>query len=270
MRAIILAAGRGVRLGETTIDRPKCLLDVGGQPLLYHSLAKLDACGVSETLVIVGHAAETLTAALKARRRPMQVRSISTPDFERRGSLGSLLTAVERTGTTSALLLESDILYDAGFLEAARSCGHSTILTADLSGSGDEVYVCADSDGRLAYLGNARPPDWRTKVLGEFAGISLLTEAALAAYADAARAWLAEGRNDAHYEEVLLELAGGVHPIAVRHCPGLPWTEVDNVADLTRAREQVWPRLAADEYDTAPPAKARKSGRGSATLQEPL
>jgi choline kinase len=244
MRAIILAAGRGTRLGRATIDRPKCLLEVGDRSLLHHSLAKLEQAGVSETIVVVGHAAEPLVEALDCQTGAMRTLSIATPNYEKRGSLGSLLTAVQQTGAASALLLESDLLYHPGFLTEGLSNSTSTLLTADISGSGDEVYVCADPGGRLTYLHKAPSPERRAQALGEFAGISLLLEATLIAYAETARRWLSEDRPDPHYEEVLLDLAGLGHSIGVKHCPGLPWTEVDNYADLIRARERIWPELA--------------------------
>jgi len=170
--------------------------------------------------------------------------AIPTPDYESRGSMGSLLTALEQTGSAPALLLESDLLYHPGFLAEAGSSSISTLLTADISGSGDEVYVCGDSGGQLVYLGKAASPERRAQALGEFAGISMLLETTLIPYGTTARRWLSENRLDPHYEEVLLDLAGKGHPIAVKHCPGLPWTEVDNLIDMARARERIWPRLA--------------------------
>ena len=245
-KAIVLAAGRGTRLGGATVDRPKCLLEVGGRSLLHRSLANLEKAGISETVVVVGHAARPLVEALDQRSGAMRVVPIPTPDYATRGSLGSLLTAIERTGTAPALVLESDLLYHRNFLDEALSGAASTLLTAGVSGSGDEVYVCASADRRLMYLGKAPSPERRALAVGEFAGISLLRESTLLAYAETARRWLTENRRDAHYEEALLELANAGHRIAVKHCPGLPWTEVDNRADLARARDRVWPELRTD------------------------
>ena len=38
MRAIILAAGRGSRMGDLTDEKPKCLLEVYGKPLIEHQI----------------------------------------------------------------------------------------------------------------------------------------------------------------------------------------------------------------------------------------
>ena len=48
MKAMLLAAGYGSRLGEITQKKPKCLVTVGGQPILGHWLEKLDQLGVNK------------------------------------------------------------------------------------------------------------------------------------------------------------------------------------------------------------------------------
>ena len=48
MKAMLLAAGYGSRLGEITNKKPKCLVAVGGQPILGHWLKKLDQLGVNK------------------------------------------------------------------------------------------------------------------------------------------------------------------------------------------------------------------------------
>ena len=47
MKAMLLAAGYGSRLGDITQKKPKCLVAVGGQPILGHLLDKLDHLGVT-------------------------------------------------------------------------------------------------------------------------------------------------------------------------------------------------------------------------------
>jgi bifunctional UDP-N-acetylglucosamine pyrophosphorylase/glucosamine-1-phosphate N-acetyltransferase len=61
IHVVILAAGKGTRMKSA---RPKVLHRVAGQPLIEHVLACAAAIGPSSTTVVVGHQAETLTAAL--------------------------------------------------------------------------------------------------------------------------------------------------------------------------------------------------------------
>jgi NDP-sugar pyrophosphorylase family protein len=55
MQAVILAGGRGERLMPLTADRPKCLVEVAGRPLIEHQLSWLAANGVLEVVVSCGY-----------------------------------------------------------------------------------------------------------------------------------------------------------------------------------------------------------------------
>jgi len=58
LRAVVLAAGRGVRLKPLTLTRPKQMLPVGGAPLLEWMLRRLGEAGVDEALVVTHHMEE--------------------------------------------------------------------------------------------------------------------------------------------------------------------------------------------------------------------
>ena len=60
MRGIILAAGRGSRMGDLTDDRPKCLVELAGRSLLSLQRAALAAVGVSRTAIVRGYRGEML------------------------------------------------------------------------------------------------------------------------------------------------------------------------------------------------------------------
>ena len=59
MKALVLAAGRGSRLGEETTESNKCMLRLFGKPLVQYSLENAVQAGVSEIVVVVGYRAET-------------------------------------------------------------------------------------------------------------------------------------------------------------------------------------------------------------------
>ncbi|MEM2917286.1 MAG: sugar phosphate nucleotidyltransferase [Candidatus Bathyarchaeia archaeon] len=60
MKAVVLAAGEGIRLRPLTTNRPKHLLPIGGKPLLEHVFACLKKNEITEALVIVHYKAEQL------------------------------------------------------------------------------------------------------------------------------------------------------------------------------------------------------------------
>ena len=63
-RAVLLAAGRGTRLGALTANYPKPLIQVGGQPIIGRLLSGVAAAGVRDVCLVTGHFAELLEADL--------------------------------------------------------------------------------------------------------------------------------------------------------------------------------------------------------------
>jgi NDP-sugar pyrophosphorylase family protein len=66
MKAMILAAGLGTRLGPLTNDRPKALVEVAGRTLLETTLRRLRSFGINEVIVNVHHFADMVVEYLRA------------------------------------------------------------------------------------------------------------------------------------------------------------------------------------------------------------
>src|SRR3569623_441699 len=62
MKAIIVAAGRGRRLGPETAEIPKCMVSVGGKPILHRQLEAMRAAGATEFVVVRGYLGERIRA----------------------------------------------------------------------------------------------------------------------------------------------------------------------------------------------------------------
>ena len=62
MKALILAAGRGSRLGELTVRENKCMLEVFGRPILDYNLVNAAKTSVREIVLVVGHRSDDVMA----------------------------------------------------------------------------------------------------------------------------------------------------------------------------------------------------------------
>src|SRR2546423_501673 len=60
MKAVILAGGRGTRLGSLTEALPKPMVPIAGQPLLEHQLGVLKRYGIDEVILSTGYRAEAV------------------------------------------------------------------------------------------------------------------------------------------------------------------------------------------------------------------
>ncbi|WP_083899891.1 bifunctional sugar-1-phosphate nucleotidylyltransferase/acetyltransferase [Haloferax denitrificans] len=65
MKAVILAAGEGVRLDPLTATRPKGMLPIGGKPLLQHIIESVAATGINDIVLVVGHKRERIQSHFK-------------------------------------------------------------------------------------------------------------------------------------------------------------------------------------------------------------
>ncbi|MEO6359391.1 MAG: phosphocholine cytidylyltransferase family protein [Sphingomicrobium sp.] len=95
MKAIILSAGQGSRLGPLTTDRPKCLIEFEGHSLLDWQLDVLAANGVDDAVVVTGFRDDQILASLARRSGGPRVRTIYNPFYKVADNLGSLYIARE-------------------------------------------------------------------------------------------------------------------------------------------------------------------------------
>ncbi len=60
MKAVILAAGKGTRMGPLTTDRPKVMLPIANRPLLEHIIVSIKAAGIKDFLIVIGYCREKI------------------------------------------------------------------------------------------------------------------------------------------------------------------------------------------------------------------
>jgi UDP-N-acetylglucosamine diphosphorylase/glucosamine-1-phosphate N-acetyltransferase len=60
VKAVLLAAGEGVRLQPVTATRPKHLIRVGGKPILQHCLEAVKACGITEAVIVTHYMGDAI------------------------------------------------------------------------------------------------------------------------------------------------------------------------------------------------------------------
>lgn len=101
--AIILAAGRGSRLGAATADAPKCLARVGGRQLLEWQLRAVCEVSIADVYVVGGYRADCL--------RSDRYQLVVNPLWYRTNVLGSLLCVSALLRTRPCLVIYSDIAF---------------------------------------------------------------------------------------------------------------------------------------------------------------
>lgn len=123
MRALILAAGRGSRLGERTQDRPKAMVELLGKPLFERALASLRQAGIDEIAVCTGYRAHAFA--------PYALPQFHNPDWQHSNMLASLLAAREWLQHGPVIVSYSDIFFPPQFVSALMQAIGGTVLACD-------------------------------------------------------------------------------------------------------------------------------------------
>ena len=110
-RAMILAAGRGERMGELTAGVPKPLLQVAGHYLIEYAIVQLKRAGVTEIVINVSHLAEQIQDALGNGAR-YGVNLLYSVEKERLETGGGILKALPLLGAAPFILLSADVICD--------------------------------------------------------------------------------------------------------------------------------------------------------------
>lgn len=238
--ALIVAAGRGIRMGPRGTLTPKGLLKINDTPLVARSVNLLQAKGVSRVRIVTGHLADQYEDIFGTMPG---VELVHNPDFATTGSLRSMMTGLEDL-SGPFVLLESDLIYETAALAPVLD-GPSTILVSGVTGSGDEVYIWTRDE--IIFDTMSKKIDAQPRAhFGELTGLSRFDAEDTERLKTAARAVLAEDAK-ADYEDSVIRLAQ-TRDIACTLIPDLAWSEVDTEEMLSRAIGTIWPRI--QERDT--------------------
>lgn len=111
MRAMILAAGRGDRMGKLTVNTPKPLLRINGHYLIDYAIANIKWAGIHEIVINISYHAEQIKTALGNGERH-GVSIIYSEEKERLETGGGIFQALPLLGSRPFLVMSSDIITD--------------------------------------------------------------------------------------------------------------------------------------------------------------
>ena len=170
MKAIILSAGQGSRLGHLTDERPKCLIEFGGRSLLDRQLDALAANGIDEAVVVTGFRDDQIEAALAARTGGPSVRTIFNPFFKVADNLGSLFVAREELAGDVLVWNGDTLVSDALMAKVVGNRGQQGIcVTIDRKDGYDEddmKVIRDEASGRLSAIGKRIPQGVNAESIG--------------------------------------------------------------------------------------------------------
>jgi choline kinase len=238
VRGLVLAAGPGRRLQPLTAELPKALLPLAdGRTILDLALGNLRAVGLEDVVVVTGFGAERVEERARDLELIHGVRlellfNDRAEDWNNAYSLWLARDAF-RGG---ALLVNGDTVHPGSVEEGLlASRGPGVLLAVDRTKQlgAEEMKVLVSDDGRLRRISKDVDP---RRADGEYIGLTLIEPPAAGPLADALEAtW----RRDPslYYEDGFQEFVDRGGDAQVAPIGNVDWVEVDDHADLARARE---------------------------------
>lgn len=247
---IILAAGQGSRLRPLTDDRPKCLVEIHGKPLLEWQLEVARSEGVEKIAVVRGYKEEAIEYP--------DIEYFSNPLFDSTNMVETLWCA-ESTFGDSFIVSYGDIIYQPGVLKALLNDpnpisvvvdeGWESYWSARFSNVLDDAETLEMNDqGRILSIGQA--PDSLEQIQAQYIGLMAFRGegvAALRSLYEKAKIQGKDGQNplrgqrsfeNLYMTDILQGLIDDDFPVqSVKVNRG--WLEVDSPDDLHLAESLV-------------------------------
>ena len=171
MKAIILAAGRGSRLLSLTDDRPKCMVELKGRPLLSWQIKSLREAGIKEILVVCGYLKEKINGDFE---------TVENTRWQETNMVTSLLCAREWMESGDCIVSYSDIVYPSAAVKKLIAAPATMSILYDVNWLQlwqqrfDDPLSDAESfslqDGTIQEIGQKRPLSL-DQIQGQYMGL---------------------------------------------------------------------------------------------------
>jgi NDP-sugar pyrophosphorylase family protein len=151
-RAVLLAAGQGTRLRPLTDDRPKPMIEIGGRPLIEHTILQLVDYGVREIVINLHHRPDVVREYFgDGRRHGLRIDYSFEPQLL--GTAGAVKRAAVSFGDRPFFVIYGDNLTTCDFGRLARahdaSGGIATVALFWKEDVTPHSAVAFDAGGRI-------------------------------------------------------------------------------------------------------------------------
>jgi L-glutamine-phosphate cytidylyltransferase len=232
VRGLILAAGRGSRMGALTDASPKCLVEIGGRSLLDRQMTALREAGCAEIGIVQGWQGHLL--------KGYGLVGFENPRWQSSNMVRSLECAAAWLAHEVCLVSYSDIFYPAAAATKLASCTQDLAIAYDpdwlalwrqrfADPLADAETFRRSPDGSLLEIGGKT--DDAAQIEGQYMGLLRFAPAGwkqVAAYLATLPPATADRLDMTGLLKALLAQGTAIHAVAIDG----PWGEVDSAADL--------------------------------------
>lgn len=234
MKAFILAAGVSRRLYPETYNTPKCLLDVGGKPIINYQLEALENIGIQDVTMIIGYHREMLVNHVTKQFPKLKFDFIVNNHYFETNTAYSVYLGRKKLVTDDHILMNADVIYPPELITRINDSLHETVLAVDIKKCGrEEVKVIEGSNFKIKAIGKELIEE---QCLGEFLGVAKFSLEFNHLFSESLSKLInAGGKSD--YFEAGIETLLSKTDVFYSDVSDLPCLEIDFIEDLNEARK---------------------------------
>lgn len=238
MQAIIMAAGKGSRLGSMTEDRPKSLVEIKGRTLLDINIVMLHKYGIQDITIVTGYMDEKI---IEATKDIPCITYVYNPYYEFVNVLGSYYMGMNNLHEDFVYLHADTICDPTIFKEMMKSEG-DIVLPVDTKPCDDEAMKVRLDNNRIVEITKQMPVE---DSAGEFIGIMKVSKNAIEDINNATVSLLRKKEYQSYFEAAIQEIINmDKYDIRMLDTKGRFWAEIDFLEDYQRAEAQMPETLA--------------------------
>lgn len=231
MKVLIMAAGVGSRISRYLHGQPKCCVDVGGKPLIKHTVEQLQGKGLHEIAIVTGYQERYIHQALEG----FQFARYYNPFFRVANSVSSVWFARDfLTGDDEIMIMNGDVFMEDAVVDLVIGEEKSPVMLCDSSRIEDADYRFYWEGDLLKKFGKELVNEETT---GEYVGIGKLKGRDKSMFRQRVIDYVTSGDYDCWWEDVIYRTINEGQNVYVHDIAGYFWAEVDYIEDYERIRK---------------------------------
>lgn len=239
MQAIIMAAGKGSRLGDITKEKPKAFTEINNIKLIEYNIALLHYYGINDITIVTGYRHAQFEALLSS---VPGIHMVYNPFYELMNVLGSFYMGQSELHE-DVIYLHADTLCDPQIMDELINAEGDMVLPIDFKVCDEEAMKVLTEFGKIKQISKQIPCDIAE---GEFIGIAKISKNILQSLKNASIKVLERGEYASYFEGAIQELIDtGMGRIIPLDTNGRFWGEIDFVEDLERVIHELPKKLVA-------------------------
>lgn len=237
MQAILMAAGKGSRLGSMTADIPKSFVEIKGKKLIDININMLRKHGINDIIIVTGCHADLFEQKFENEEG---ITLVYNPFYGFTNVIGSFFMGMEKL-KDDFIYMHADTLCEPSILEELLCSDGDIVLPVDTKPCDEEAMKVKLEDGRVRYISKKLDPKTCD---GEFIGVAKIGKEVIPSLKEKTRLLLREEAFAEYFEAALQYLMDeGKYRTDGIETGERFWAEIDFLEDYRRAEAEIIPEL---------------------------